>query len=129
MEALSTNSTSAMDLDASGQTTSSEDSSVNSAAGNEKPKSKSYHAQIKQIKPLLSGASRLGRALAELFGLLVKVLFHLVIFYIYMHSFILFNHSCQFFNTVQSPKSGILQTSAILDFQNVLNFGTSTFSS
>ena len=30
-------------------------------------------AQIKQIKPLLSGSSRLGRALAELFGLLVKL--------------------------------------------------------
>lgn len=30
-------------------------------------------AQIKQIKPLLSSASRLGRALAELFGLLVKL--------------------------------------------------------
>jgi len=29
--------------------------------------------QIKQIKPLLSGSSRLGRALAELFGLLVKL--------------------------------------------------------
>lgn len=30
-------------------------------------------AAVKQIKPLLTGASRLGRALAELFGLLVKV--------------------------------------------------------
>jgi E3 ubiquitin-protein ligase HUWE1 len=30
-------------------------------------------SQIKQIKPLLSGSSRLGRALAELFGLLVKL--------------------------------------------------------
>ena len=30
-------------------------------------------AQIKQIKPLLSASSRLGRALAELFGLLVKL--------------------------------------------------------
>ncbi|XP_033125387.1 E3 ubiquitin-protein ligase HUWE1-like, partial [Anneissia japonica] len=29
--------------------------------------------QVKQIKPLLSAASRLGRALAELFGLLVKL--------------------------------------------------------
>ena len=29
--------------------------------------------QVKQIKPLLSSASRLGRALAELFGLLVKL--------------------------------------------------------
>ena len=31
------------------------------------------HYQIKQIKPLLSGSSRLGRALAELFALLVKL--------------------------------------------------------
>ncbi|XP_077544919.1 HECT, UBA and WWE domain containing E3 ubiquitin protein ligase 1 isoform X4 [Haemaphysalis longicornis] len=30
-------------------------------------------AAVKQIKPLLTGASRLGRALAELFGLLVKL--------------------------------------------------------
>ena len=30
-------------------------------------------SQIKMIKPLLSGSSRLGRALAELFGLLVKL--------------------------------------------------------
>ena len=30
-------------------------------------------SQIKQIKPLLSGSSRLGRSLAELFGLLVKL--------------------------------------------------------
>lgn len=30
-------------------------------------------AQIKYIKPLLGVSSRLGRALAELFGLLVKV--------------------------------------------------------
>ncbi len=30
-------------------------------------------AQIKQIKPLLTGSSRLGRALTELFGLLVKL--------------------------------------------------------
>ncbi|RXM92580.1 E3 ubiquitin-protein ligase HUWE1 [Acipenser ruthenus] len=42
------------------------------------PKSKSkltpaMAARIKQIKPLLSASSRLGRALAELFGLLVKL--------------------------------------------------------
>lgn len=38
------------------------------------PKSQSkLNAQVKQIKPLLSSASRLGRALAELFGLLVKL--------------------------------------------------------
>lgn len=73
MEALSTNSTSAMDVDNTGQNISPEDSSASSIAGIEKSKSKSYHSQIKQIKPLLSGASRLGRALAELFGLLVKL--------------------------------------------------------
>ena len=39
-----------------------------------KPKSNPVlHYQIKQIKPLLSGSSRLGRALAELFALLVKL--------------------------------------------------------
>ena len=32
--------------------------------------------QMKLIKPLLSSASRLGKALAELFGLLVKVRTH-----------------------------------------------------
>ncbi|XP_067140217.1 E3 ubiquitin-protein ligase HUWE1 isoform X2 [Centruroides vittatus] len=66
MEALSTNgSTSVMEID---------DTESNSSAA-EKPKGKSsqLQAQIKQIKPLLSGASRLGRALAELFGLLVKL--------------------------------------------------------
>ena len=35
--------------------------------------SPALQAQIKQIKPLLSASSRLGRALAELFGLLVKL--------------------------------------------------------
>ena len=41
-----------------------------------KPKEKpsiALHHQIKQIKPLLSSSSRLGRALAELFALLVKL--------------------------------------------------------
>lgn len=69
MEALSTNSTSAMDIDNTAQN-STEDNAGNSS---DKPRTRIYHAQIKQIKPLLSGASRLGRALAELFGLLVKV--------------------------------------------------------
>lgn len=35
--------------------------------------SPTLQAQIKQLKPLLSVSSRLGRALAELFGLLVKL--------------------------------------------------------
>ncbi|GFW06187.1 e3 ubiquitin-protein ligase HUWE1 [Trichonephila clavipes] len=69
MEALSTNSSSAMDIDE--QCISSEDS-ANGNSSSEKFKPKSF-SQIKQIKPLLSGASRLGRALAELFGLLVKL--------------------------------------------------------
>lgn len=73
MEALSTNGSSAMDIDNPGQS-ACEDLPISSITGGaEKSKSKSYHTQIKQIKPLLSGASRLGRALAELFGLLVKV--------------------------------------------------------
>ena len=38
-----------------------------------KPTNPLLQSQIKQIKPLLSGSSRLGRALAELFGLLVKL--------------------------------------------------------
>lgn len=38
-----------------------------------KPVPSKLAAQVKQIKPLLSSASRLGRALAELFGLLVKL--------------------------------------------------------
>eukprot|EP00095_Tigriopus_kingsejongensis_P000123 maker-scaffold450_size166944-snap-gene-0.20 protein:Tk00123 transcript:maker-scaffold450_size166944-snap-gene-0.20-mRNA-1 annotation:"hypothetical protein DAPPUDRAFT_313219" len=46
------------------------------ALSGEKSKDKAssvLHQQIKQIKPLLSGSSRLGRALAELFALLVKL--------------------------------------------------------
>nr|XP_042906094.1 E3 ubiquitin-protein ligase HUWE1 [Parasteatoda tepidariorum] len=45
----------------------------NETTSSDKMKTKPYASQIKQIKPLLSGASRLGRALAELFGLLVKL--------------------------------------------------------
>ena len=47
-----------------------------SSSGSKKKESKSLSKlspQVKQIKPLLSSASRLGRALAELFGLLVKL--------------------------------------------------------
>ena len=74
MEALSTNGSCAMDIDNPCQSTCEDLPSSSAAGGAEKTKTKSYHTQIKQIKPLLSGASRLGRALAELFGLLVKVL-------------------------------------------------------
>jgi E3 ubiquitin-protein ligase HUWE1 len=48
---------------------SSSSASKRSAATN----NPQLQGQIKQIKPLLSGSSRLGRALAELFGLLVKL--------------------------------------------------------
>ena len=42
--------------------------------GEARPKSNPVlHYQIKQIKPLLSGSSRLGRALADLFSQLVKL--------------------------------------------------------
>ena len=41
--------------------------------GGKKKLSPLMQTQIKQIKPLLSASSRLGRALAELFGLLVKL--------------------------------------------------------
>ena len=49
-----------------------EDSS-GSGTTNKTGSSSQLQQQIKQIKPLLSGSSRLGRALAELFGLLVKL--------------------------------------------------------
>ena len=45
---------------------------ASSSSTKEKPNA-ALHYQIKQIKPLLSGSSRLGRALAELFALLVKL--------------------------------------------------------
>ncbi|KAK8782859.1 hypothetical protein V5799_015800 [Amblyomma americanum] len=46
--------------------------SATSLDGKSSSKARSQ-AAVKQIKPLLTGASRLGRALAELFGLLVKL--------------------------------------------------------
>ena len=49
-----------------------EDSGGGSGSG-KTGSSSQLQQQIKQIKPLLSGSSRLGRALAELFGLLVKL--------------------------------------------------------
>ena len=45
----------------------------NNENGDKKTTNPILQSQIKQIKPLLSGSSRLGRALAELFGLLVKL--------------------------------------------------------
>ena len=46
---------------------------VFSASGDNKATNTAMHHQIKQIKPLLSVSSRLGRALVELFALLVKL--------------------------------------------------------
>ena len=54
-----------------GETSLSELSTV--LASKKSKLSPAMQAQIKQIKPLLSASSRLGRALAELFGLLVKL--------------------------------------------------------
>ena len=73
MESLTTDGTTetAMEVDeaAPAATTASASSATTS-----KPKpSMALHHQIKQIKPLLSSSSRLGRALAELFALLVKL--------------------------------------------------------
>ncbi|KAI1287400.1 E3 ubiquitin-protein ligase HUWE1 [Halotydeus destructor] len=52
----------------------SEGQAVAETSGKKKEaKPQKLQAQVKQIKPLLSSASRLGRALAELFGLLVKL--------------------------------------------------------
>ena len=42
-------------------------------SGDNKATNTAMHHQIKQIKPLLSVSSRLGRALVELFALLVKL--------------------------------------------------------
>lgn len=55
-----------------------------SAAGDEgstdssRQQSAATQHQMKLIKPLLSSASRLGKALAELFGLLVKVKYYYI---------------------------------------------------
>ena len=52
--------------------------------------SASTQHQMKLIKPLLSSASRLGKALVELFGLLVKVRPYKFLFLFYLFIFILF---------------------------------------
>ena len=67
MESLSTSENPATPME-------TEESGSNSESDAKKSKlSPVLQAQIKQIKPLLSASSRLGRALAELFGLLVKL--------------------------------------------------------
>lgn len=56
------------------ETTAGLSTTGSTGAVNKKPKmSTQLQAQIRQLKPLLSVSSRLGRALAELFGLLVKL--------------------------------------------------------
>jgi len=71
MDALSTDGAeTAMEVDEAATTTAAAGSST--LKSKEKP-SLALHHQIKQIKPLLSSSSRLGRALAELFALLVKL--------------------------------------------------------
>ena len=49
------------------------DSGITPSANESKQQNPTTQHQMKLIKPLLSSASRLGKALAELFGLLVKV--------------------------------------------------------
>ena len=70
MENLSTDPDhAAMDVDdASGAAAATKDNTKESKSTNT-----ALHHQIKQIKPLLSVSSRLGRALVELFALLVKL--------------------------------------------------------
>lgn len=76
MQSLTTSENSVMAMEVedqvpSGETSLSELSTV--LAAKKSKLSPAMQAQIKQIKPLLSASSRLGRALAELFGLLVKL--------------------------------------------------------
>lgn len=65
-----------MEVDETGDTNADNNKKKKSTNGSQSKMT----AQQKQIKPLLTSASRLGRALAELFGLLVKVciVFHLI---------------------------------------------------
>ncbi|KAK7483667.1 hypothetical protein BaRGS_00025100, partial [Batillaria attramentaria] len=58
---------------APGPSTAESGASTSSATGKKSKMSPVLQAQIRQLKPLLSVSSRLGRALAELFGLLVKL--------------------------------------------------------
>ena len=77
MENLSTDPNDVISMDISNNVTTSEagtstEISTKQTQSKDKP-NPVLHYQIKQIKPLLSGSSRLGRALAELFALLVKL--------------------------------------------------------
>ena len=71
---VSSRSTSGTSTASESKVFSTADSDEKSNSAQKKSKiSPQLTAQIKQIKPLLSATSRLGRALAELFGLLVKL--------------------------------------------------------
>ena len=78
MENLSTDPTDVISMDVTNSSAAisepcqSGEQSSNKNQAKDKP-NPVLHYQIKQIKPLLSGSSRLGRALAELFALLVKL--------------------------------------------------------
>ena len=67
MESLSTSDHQPMNIDTEQPSTSSD------KEGKKSKLSPALQAQVKQMKPLLTVSSRLGRALAELFGLLVKL--------------------------------------------------------
>lgn len=75
MEQLTTDSSDSNMMDTTGPpaASTSAEAAAGTEAGKDKKTNPQLQAQIKQIKPLLSGSSRLGRALAELFGLLVKL--------------------------------------------------------
>ena len=73
VKALSLNSSSAMDIDDPSQSACEDMLTSHDAGKTDKPKTKFYHIRTKQIKPLLSEISKLGQALAKLFGILVKV--------------------------------------------------------
>ena len=63
-----------MEVDESNKESTTNKASTSApASGDNKATNTAMHHQIKQIKPLLSVSSRLGRALVELFALLVKL--------------------------------------------------------
>ncbi|KAK3600176.1 hypothetical protein CHS0354_039470 [Potamilus streckersoni] len=70
MESLTTSETNETPMEV---TSESQQSGGDNKDSKKSKMSPTLQAQVKQIKPLLSVSSRLGRALAELFGLLVKL--------------------------------------------------------
>ena len=74
METLTTSESAASPMEVEESLTLSQTATSDTNGSQKKSKlSSAFQTQIKQIKPLLSVTSRLGRALAELFGLLVKL--------------------------------------------------------